>query len=120
MVEQFCRRFLHRHTDYTHLYDILDSYSDRYLEIDVANIFYDKESLIERFPSICFTMLRARNHDQSYILAILGFGLHVHTKCKDLQWYDIEPIMDTLQTILTCSNFNSTYYCKQYSFCSIL
>ena len=52
MVEQFCRRFLHRHTDYTHLYDILDSYSDRYLEIDVANIFYDKESIIERFPAI--------------------------------------------------------------------
>ena len=133
-MEQFCRGFLLRHVEYNHLHEIVDSYSDRYREIDLTTLFHSKEAFIKGFPAICYTILRLREQDrrQADVLAILGFALHVHDMaCKDAsttttmttaprEWYDMDLMIDTLQYILNCSNFNPIYYYKRRDYCIIL
>ena len=130
-MEQFAREFLQRRAEYNNLYEIVDSYSDRYRDIDVTALFHSKEAFIKGFPAICFTILRLReqNRRQADVLAILGFALHVHDMaCKDtsttmtttpLEWYDMDLMIDTLQYILNCSNFNPIYYYKRRNSCII-
>ena len=119
MMENFCRGFLLRHTDYEHLHVITDNYHDKYNSIDTTSMFYDKKSLTEKFPAICRTLLHLRGEGQSYILALLGFAFHVHTKLQDSEWYDMDILLRTLIDILICNNFNPTSYCKP-TFCNIL
>lgn len=130
MMEQFCREFLLNHPDYRHVYDILDTYNDKFQQIDVASLFSDRETFIEVFPSICFTVAHARRFDQptiavgsgvsrAYVLTILGFAVHVHRHCQNLEWYDIDIMLSVLVDILTHLNFNPSDFCK-YSFCYII
>ena len=127
-MEKFCREFLLRHAEYNYLHEIVDSYSDRYREIDVMSMFHSKEAFIKGFPAICYTILRLKEQDrrQADVLAILGFALHVHDMaCKDVstaprEWYDMDFMIDTLQYILNCSNFNPIYYYKRRDSCIIL
>ena len=133
-MEQFCREFLLRHEEYNYLHEIVESYSDRYRTIDVMALFHSKEIFVERFLAIWFTIVRLRGEQKkkeeedcqhANCLAILGFALHVHDMaCKDaklLEWYDVDIMIDTLQYILNCSNFNPIYYCKrQRNSCIIL
>ena len=82
-------------------------------------MFYDKESLTEKFPAICQTLLQLRGDGNSYILALLGFAFHVHIKLKDSEWYDMDILLKTLIDILICNkDFKPTSYCNR-SFCNI-
>ena len=121
MTENFCRGFLLRHKDYEHLHGIIDNYHSIYSRIDALSMFYDKDSLIENFPAICRTLLQSRGNGNSYILALLGFALHVHTKLQDsADWYDMDILLKTLIDILSCNNFNPINYTRGRSFCNIL
>ena len=122
-IEHFCRGFLHHNPDYRHLYDILDDYSEIFLQIELD--FHDKETFSEAFSAICFTVIRVRNlaaggaDPRAYVLAILGFASHVHRQCKNSEWYDIDTMIITLVDILTFVNFNPSDFCKRY-YCCIL
>ena len=108
-----------RHTDFEHLHGLLDNYREKYNSIDTISIFYDKESLTEKFPAICQTLLQLRGDGNSYILALLGFAFHVHIKLKDSEWYDMDILLKTLIDILICNkDFKPTSYCNR-SFCNI-
>ena len=118
-IEQFCRGFLHNHRDYKHLYDILDEYSDKFLQIDLSELTADKDAFKTSFRTICFVVLRDKGSHAVYVLSILGFALLVHAKCRSLEWYNVETLTILLIEILTCINFDSTLLVK-YDSCSIL
>ena len=122
MTENFCRGFLLRHTEYEHIHGILDNYSVKYNSIDTDSLFTSKESLNEAFPAICRTLIRERGDGPSYILALLGFAFHVHTKLQDsaADWYDMDILLKTLIDLLICNNFNPINYTRNRSFCNIL
>ena len=111
-IEQFCRGFLSGNQEYKHLYDILCEYVATFERIDIHRVFHSKETFTTSFPTICTTVLRLRGTDSSYVLAILGFVLHVHAQYKNLQWYDVELMLVLLVKILTSINFNPAQYCK--------
>ena len=120
-LDNFCRGFLLNDPDYRHLYDILDDYAETFLQIELD--FHDKETFKEVFPTICFTVIQIMQNNttrrRAYLLAILGFAKHVHRKCKNLDWYDIDTMLSALVDILISVNFIPSNFCKNY-FCSIL
>ena len=118
-IEQFCWRFLHNDRDYKHLYDILDGYSDTFLQIDLCEMIAEKETFKTRFRTICFVVLRDKCSHAAYVLSILGFALHVHRQCQSLEWYNVETLSILLIEILTCINFDTTLFVK-YDSCVIL
>ena len=121
-METFCRGFLLRYIDYEHLYDIIDNYRGRYESIDTVAMFTDRDSFCENFPAICRTLVRLKGDGSSYVIAILGFALHVHTTCQDSNWYELDLMVETLIDILSCISFNPAdyYYCKPSNYCIIL
>ena len=120
-METFCRKFLLRHIDYEHLYAIIDSYRDRYESIDTVGMFTGKDNFCENFPAVCRTLLRLKGDGRCYVIAILGFALHVHTSCQDADWYELDLMVETLENILTCISFDPAgYYCKPRYYCIIL
>ena len=121
-METFCRKFLLRHIDCGHLYAIIDIYRDRYESIDTVGMFTGKDSFCENFSAVCRTLLRLKGDGRSYVIAILGFALHVHTSCQTSDWYELDLMVESLKDILTCISFDPTgyYYCKPRYYCIIL
>ena len=120
-LENFCHGFLLNDPGYRHLYDILEDYTHKFIQIELD--FHDKETFCEAFRSICLTVIDARNDAprlcRGYVLAILGFAAHVHKQCQNFEWYDIDTMVIALVDILTFVNFKPSDLCKNY-FCHIL
>ena len=110
-MEKFCRRFLSHHTDYEHLYEILENYSSTYAQMD-------NDSFHDRFKRICYMIIntwRNDHHHRSYILAILGWAQHVNEHYNTIDWYDTELLVTSLVEILNYINFDPSNFCKNSS-----
>ena len=117
-MEVFCRQFLTGHSSYEHLYGILENYSDMYTQIP-KDIFQDRESLENGFKRICYKIISTRGNGRSYILAILGWTIHVNEHYKSMDWYDTELLQTSLIEILNYTSFDPSIFCKK-STCIIL
>ena len=79
----------------------------------MLSMFYDKYSFHENFPAICRQYLQSnggarggRGGGYFHILTLLGFAFHVHVTCQDAEWYEFNTVIETLEDILKCTDFD--------------
>ena len=94
-MDDFCRKFLSGDVNYEPLYEILSDYTGAYEQMDSC-VFRDRESFQKGFKTICYTVIDTRGCGKPYILAILGWAVHVDKYYNAMEWYDSEILVTVL------------------------